>query len=944
MMSQIRSLEKLRLPLICGLFVILTGLMVIFGWHIDSLFLKSLIPGFISMKVNTAIALILFGTCLLLLGTPLKKLKMSFHVARALTFIGIAIGIATLAQYVLKIDLGIDEFFYKDIHDGDPSFPSGRLAPITAINFIFLGIGLFVSHFSKTPKFRLSQTLFFLVALSSFQALVEYLLGMQTPFGLSSYTRIAIHTALAFILLSVAFLSLHPKRGLVRIFLSLSAAGQLSRSLVLSLIFMPPIFKFLVLAGEHFQLLDSDFSSLFRSIISITFFVVLVLSSAESLYRSDRLRKRSNRMLSRQEKDRDKNRASLLIAEATQSSESRLRMIFDKSFDAIVGFNSNSEITEWNTQAENMYGWTRDEMIGKNLVTHFYPEEQWATRFRNFAAMCNTYDFSKFDKPLEVETLTKSGKTISVRMGISQMHIAGELLFIALIQDISEAKQTQNELLRSREQALNATKSKSEFLANMSHEIRTPMNGVIGMATVLLDSPLNESQRESAKLIKQSAESLLTIIGGILDHSKIEAGKLELENRNFNFSEVAQDIIRILKISSDEKGILLKLNLANVTQADVLGDANRIRQILVNFLGNAIKFTEIGEVSLNISTTVNPDGYILTRFEIIDSGPGLSEEDIDKLFQPYGQTEKGMKKGGTGLGLYISSELIRLMNGRYGIESTLGVGSTFWFEIPFKEGEKMMPALTNESPQILSGHILIAEDQVINQRVIGSYLAKLGVSFDIAVNGALALQMWENAKYDLILMDCRMPIIDGYDATVKIREKEKEIGGRIPIIALSAEISTDDRQRCLDLGMDEFVGKPVDFQKFYHCLKKWLTEEKDNKSFVIDETALKKLSGFSAGDQSLVDALIEEFSKTAPQIIDDMHLAAQNSSLKSISDLAHSLKSTSSTLGLIRVAEMCQILEALESIPTNFISLISRLEVEILLAETDLSRLKSNHP
>lgn len=316
---------------------------------------------------------------------------------------------------------------------------------------------------------------------------------------------------------------------------------------------------------------------------------------------------------------------------------------------------------------------------------------------------------------------------------------------------------------------------------------------------------------------------------------------------------------------------------------------------------------------------------------------------MGKLFQLYGQTEKGMKKGGTGLGLYISRELIRIMNGHYGVRSKLGVGSTFWFEIPFQPGEKLAKPLKHENVQILSGHILVAEDQVINQRVIGSYLAKLGVSFDIAANGALAFQMWENAKYDLILMDCRMPVMDGYDSTVKIREKEKQIGGHIPIIALSAEISTDDRQRCLDLGMDEFVGKPVDFQKFYQCLTRWLSEEQD-KSFVIDQSALDKLSGFSAGDQNLVDALIEEFSKTAPRVIDDMHLAAQNSNLKAISDLAHSLKSTSSTLGLIRVAEMCQILEALENIPTNFISLISRLEVEILLAETDLSRLKSNHP
>jgi len=941
-MSYIRLIEKYNIPLISGLAVFFIGLLVIGGWHIDSTILKSVIPGFISMKVNTAIGLMFFASIILCLGTPLQKLEVTPYLARTLTLMGAAIGFATLAQYLMKVDLGIDEFFYKDLENAAiMGFPSGRLAPITAINFIFLSVGLLLGPFSKVPKFRFSQTLFFMVALSSFQALIEYLLGMQTPFGTSSFTRIALHTALSFILLSMGLLALHPDRGLMRIFLSRSDAGRLARNLVLALIFMPPVFKFIAMASEHLGLTDADFSSLLRSLLSITFFVVLVLRSAEQLYRSDRLRKRSNRALERQQIEREKIKASLQIADAIQASEARLRMIFNKSFDAIVGFDQNINVTEWNPQAEKLFGWKREEIIGKNMVKFLYPEDQWESRFSTFKHMCNTYDFSKFDKPIEVETLTKAGPMISVRMGVSHMHIAGELLFIAMIQDISNEKQAQEDLIRSREQALTATRSKSEFLANMSHEIRTPMNGVIGMSTVLLDSPLNESQRESARLIKQSAESLLVLINGILDHSKIEAGKLELDQRDFNFAEVAQDVARTMKITADEKGIGLKLNFINVTHSHVVGDANRLRQILVNFMSNAIKFTEVGEVTLKVSCQNTPDGKILTRFEVIDSGPGLSQDEIGRLFQVYGQTEHGLKKGGTGLGLYISRELVRLMKGQCGVNSKVGVGSTFWFEVPFTPGVAPQSSARREKSFNLNGHILLVEDQIINQRVIGSYLAKLGISFDIAVNGALALQMIEHNKYDMILMDCRMPVMDGYEATARIREKEKQTGGHVPIIALSAEISTDDRQRCIDLGMDEFLGKPLDFQKFSHFLSQWLTEERE-KSFVVDEKAIEKLSGFSAGDQSLVQALIEEFSRSAYQVIENMHLAAQKNDLKAISDLAHGLRSTSATLGLVRVAEMCQIIEVLDGIPTNFIALVSRLEVEILLAETDLSRLKSN--
>lgn len=939
-MNQIRVFDKYNIALFNGFIVIFVAISVLLGWQIDSVFLKSLIPGFISMKANTAIGLIFFGIVVLCVGAPIHRTKLLSYLAQILSILGACIGVVTLAQYIFKVNLGIDEFFFKDLENVTYAIPSGRMAPITAINFILLYIGLMIGPFAKIPKYRFSQTLFFMVALSSFQALIEYLLGMQTAFGTSAFTRIAIHTALSFVLLSTGLLSLNPHRGLMRIFLSRNEAGKLARNLVLALIFVPPFFKFLALAAEHLGLIDDDFAILLRSLFSITFFVVFVLRSAEHLYRSDRLRKRTNLSLERQQIEREKIKSSLLISEAVQASEARLRMIFNKSFDAIVGFDQHSIVTEWNPQAERLFGWLRDEIIGKNMVHFLYPEEQWETRFSNFKYMCTVYDFSKFDKPIEVDTLTQSGRTISVRMGVSHMHISGELLFIAIIQDVTQEKQVQQEMIRSREQALNATRSKSEFLANMSHEIRTPMNGVIGMATVLLDSTLNESQRESAKLIKQSAESLLAIINGILDHSKIEAGKLELDHRDFNFAEVAQDVIRTMKFLADEKGIALKLAFVNVTQSNVVGDANRLRQILVNFLSNALKFTEAGEVVLKITSHIDPEEKIRTRFEVIDSGTGLTEDEMRRLFQLYGQTDQGLKKGGTGLGLYISRELVRLMNGEYGVRSKVGVGSTFWFEVPFARGAGMQKASRRERALTLSGHILLVEDQVINQRVIGSYLAKLGISFDLAANGAVALQMMEHNKYNMILMDCRMPVMDGYEATTHIREKEKISGGRIPIIALSAEVSTGDRQRCIDLGMDEFLGKPLDFQKFSQSLSQWLTER--DKSFVIDEAAIEKLSGFSAGGQSLAQALIEEFSKSAPEVIESMHLAVQKNDLKGISDLAHSLKSTSATLGLVRVAELCQIIEALDGIPTNFMTLLSRLEVEILLAETDLSRIKSN--
>jgi signal transduction histidine kinase len=379
---------------------------------------------------------------------------------------------------------------------------------------------------------------------------------------------------------------------------------------------------------------------------------------------------------------------------------------------------------------------------------------------------------------------------------------------LVVFRDISRRKATEKEWLKAREAAVEASRKKSDFLAAMSHEIRTPMNGVIGMTTLLADTTLNTEQNEYVGTIKRSAESLLMLINDILDHSKIEAGKIQLNPRPFDLKFLANDVLELFMPAVREKNIDLDLKLKGEAAWKFVGDDARLRQILVNLLGNAIKFTEKGFVALEISCQLQENGAAALKFEVRDSGPGLEEEEKNSLFQKYFQAKAGMKYGGTGLGLSICRQLVDLMHGQIGLESTPGEGSNFWFTVEFP-----LAANFEKSPQqeatfaaIFHGRVLLAEDQMVNQRVATTYLRKMGLEVDTANNGQIAVEKALTQKYDLIFMDCQMPVMTGYEATQQLRQK---LSQPLPIIALTAEGTSGERSACFAAGMDDFLTKPL---------------------------------------------------------------------------------------------------------------------------------------
>ncbi|WP_231497222.1 PAS domain-containing hybrid sensor histidine kinase/response regulator [Arthrobacter sp. MA-N2] len=777
------------------------------------------------------------------------------------------------------------------------------------------------------------------------------------------------------------------------------------------------------------------------------------------------------------------------VAERTAELEG-LAAIVNSSADAIVGKTVDGVITSWNPGAERIYGYSASEAIGKH-VSFIIPDELRDEEEDLLAAIRAGGETHSF----ETHRVRIDGSIVPVSLTMSPIRGSEGIHGVATIaQDITERRIAEAELVTAREAAEEASRLKSEFLATMSHEIRTPMNGVIGLTGLLLDTPLEDTQRQYAEGVKGAGEALLTLINDILDFSKLEAGKVDLDPAPFNPRILVEELAVLLAEAAQAKGLELIAYCRPEVPAMLVGDAGRIRQILLNLASNAVKFTPSGEVVISVKVVEQGPADVRVRFEVRDTGIGIDAADHYRLFESFSQADASTTRqyGGTGLGLAISRRLTEVMGGEIGVDSSLGNGSTFWVTLPLAATEpaatpasispgqlrglrvlvvddnasnrlvlkaqlagwQMIPEAVGEAQQGLErcreaaaagrpfdiavldmvmphmnglelahelstdialdslrimmltstmnvdkaelvaagvqewltkpvrssefydrlmrlvatrppasapivspvapvaisqpsrGLILVVEDNEVNQLVARSMVAKLGYKADVVANGSEAVTATVATEYAAVLMDCHMPVMDGFEATKAIRARQ-DGRRRLPVIAMTAGAMDEDHERCLAAGMDDYLTKPVDMDKLDRVLSRWVpAASKESAVPVLDPARLETLRNLGPVDGfGLLPAAAGAFRGDIQPSLEALRQALDNGGGEDFRQVAHKLKGAAANIGAARASRMCADLERSSSngVPVDP-ALLARLETELALVEQALDRTLSVAP
>jgi PAS domain S-box-containing protein len=759
--------------------------------------------------------------------------------------------------------------------------------------------------------------------------------------------------------------------------------------------------------------------------------------------------------------------------EEIREARERYRQLVENANDIIYRCDAHGNFTYVNPTVKKILGYTEEELVGRHfteLITDEHRELALAFYKVQFQTKTpNTY--------FEFPVLAKNGETVWMGQNV-QTIVTGQWIlgFTAVARDISERKRMEVELAKARDEALESARLKSEFLANMSHEIRTPMNGVIGMADILLGTRLSAEQKDCAVTIRRSAEALLSLVDDVLDLSKIEAGKLEIKSADFDLDELIDNITDVFAERAAAKGLKFRAVIYPDVHRHLHGDALRLRQVLLNLVGNAVKFTEAGEVSISVMRDAESDDTMDLWFLVNDTGIGIAEADQQRLFTPFTQADGSTTRrfGGTGLGLAISKQLVDMMGGRIGVTSVPGEGSTFWFtgrfnkdtrqeavtrqatltgvrvllldsnelnrlvlrrhlnsssvtveevataeaaldalrrahtsgtpfdaivlemqlaandgisvarmihsdpllkdtpvvlvtaigrrksDIEFFKSERidafvMKPvrraqlasaitavvkrtpdeerraaAAADHSPKAGAAEakkqILVVEDNVVNQKVAVGQLRNLGYDADVVASGTEALETLAKQSYDLILLDCQMPDIDGYEVARTIRSAERD-GKRVPIVAMTAHTMEGEREKCLAAGMDDYLTKPVSMQRLGGVLVRWLGARED----VVDMEKMAGLQQLAKANPSFMRDITALFREDALVRLHELRDAMGDANAERVSRAAHSLKSSSGNIGASRMYSLCATIEATakQGNLTGVPEMVAQLETEL---------------
>jgi PAS domain S-box-containing protein len=513
------------------------------------------------------------------------------------------------------------------------------------------------------------------------------------------------------------------------------------------------------------------------------------------------------------------NTARKLVEEEQKKSDQRLRdqqfytrSLIESNIDAIMTTDPSGIITDVNKQMEALTGCTRDELIGAPFKGYFTDPERAEAAIKRVLSEKSVTDY-------ELTARARDGKQTVVSYNATTFYDRNRTLqgVFAAARDVTERKRVEAELQQAKAVAESASQTKSDFLASMSHEIRTPMNAIMGIADLLAKTVLTPEQDKYVQIFRRAGDNLLNLINDILDLSKVEASQLELEQTGFSLNDHLEKVTEMVAARAHEKGLTLVSEIAPDVPTDLVGDPTRLRQVLLNLLGNAIKFTQSGEVTLQVALDANPSVPTALRFTVSDTGIGIPRGKLGQVFERFTQADSSTTRrfGGSGLGLTISRRLVELMGGRIWVESEVGAGSVFAFAVPFEiwataDRPTAVPVGTEPELALPALRILLAEDSPDNCIITMAYLEDTPYRIEVAETGAIACKMFEHGHYDLVLMDRQMPVMDGLTATRTIRAWERANGRPpTPIVALTASALKGDREMCLAAGCTAFLTKPI---------------------------------------------------------------------------------------------------------------------------------------
>jgi len=615
-------------------------------------------------------------------------------------------------------------------------------------------------------------------------------------------------------------------------------------------------------------------------------------------------------------------RAQFENLQETQEALHHEKLLTEALFDSVPGmlylYDHHGKLVRWNKKHEEMTGYSSEELLGMDLCAWYKGDEETTLHITNAVKRALREGFADAEADLQ----RKDGTKIVAYLTAVPLKIDGAMHFAGIGLDIAERKKAKEEIMLALEKAENANLAKGQFLANMSHEIRTPMNGIIGMTDLALLTDLEEQQREYLTIVKTSTISLLRVLNDILDYSKVEAGKIEFEKGLFDLHKTMNEVIDLFDIGAKHKGLSLTLKIDRRVPHHIIGDSIRLRQVLSNLVGNGIKFTYQGEVQICVDVEKQYDKQVKLKFVVTDTGIGIPENKLDRLFKRFSQVDDSNTRqfGGTGLGLAISKKLIEIMGGEIGVESKEQLGSSFFFTAVFGlAGEEVIESKKERTAKEPMGYnkgdirrVLLAEDDAVSRKMVTIMLTQRGFEVIAVENGMEAVSAFEKSKFDVILMDVNMPYMDGYSATASIRSKEKYMNYRTPIIAMTAYALKGDKEKCLEVGMDDYISKPISLTQTMDIIENYIKRGNRGNNAVAHHRAFSEivLALMQASDlnRETSEAILTDFCGQGLGLVSGINKYLFENHLKEAEILLHQLKGSA---GNVRAKDIAQ--QALEA-------------------------------